>query len=109
MRLLGVDTRGNYTDGPMQDIHWTDGAFGYFPCYTLGAMYAAQWFATIRKTRDLDAEVARGELTGVFAWLEANVWSQGSRLETDELCRQASGGPLEPAHFKTHLETRYLA
>src|SRR4029079_17954236 len=41
MTLLGVDTRGNYKDGPMQDIHWTDGGFGYFPCYTLGAMYAA--------------------------------------------------------------------
>ncbi len=108
MKLLGVETRGNYTNGPMQDIHWTDGAFGYFPCYTLGAMYAAQWFATIRKTREVDAEIARGELTGVFAWLEANVWSQGSRFETDELCRQASGGPLDPAHFKTHLETRYL-
>ena len=40
--LLGIDTRGNYTDGCMQDVHWTDGLFGYFPCYTLGAMYAAQ-------------------------------------------------------------------
>ncbi len=108
MSLLGVDTRGNFKNGPMQDIHWTDGAFGYFPCYTLGAMYAAQWFATMRKTRDIDAEVARGELTGVFDWLRTNIWDNASRYETDELCRRASGGPLDPQHFKTHLETRYL-
>ena len=108
--LLDIDTRGNFQDGPMQDIHWTDGAYGYFPCYTLGAMYAAQWFATIRARRpDVDAEIARGELAGVFDWLKANVWDHASRYETDELCRHATGGPLDPAHFKAHLETRYLA
>ena len=47
--LLDVDTRGNFTNGCMQDVHWGEGLFGYFPSYTLGAMYAAQWFATIRK------------------------------------------------------------
>ena len=49
--LLGLDTRGNYKDGCMQDVHWGCGLFGYFPCYTLGAMYAAQWFATMRRER----------------------------------------------------------
>jgi carboxypeptidase Taq len=108
-KLLGVETRGNFKDGPMQDIHWTDGAYGYFPCYTLGAMYAAQWFATIRAQRpNLDAEIARGELTGVFDWLKANVWENASRYETDELCKRASGKSLDPAHFKAHLEARYL-
>jgi carboxypeptidase Taq len=107
--LLGVDTRGNFTDGPMQDIHWTDGAYGYFPCYTLGAMYAAQWFATLRKARPgVDDEIARGQLAGVFDWLRTNVWEHASRYETDELSRRASGGPLDPAHFKAHLEARYL-
>ena len=107
--LLGLDTRGNYTDGPMQDVHWPGGAFGYFPCYTLGAMYAAQWFATMRRVRPaLDAEIARGDFSGVFDWLRANIWEQASRYPTDELCRRASGGPLDPACFKAHLEKRYL-
>jgi carboxypeptidase Taq len=107
--LLGLDTRGNYRDGPMQDIHWTDGAFGYFPCYTLGAMYAAQWFATLRRTRpQLDAEIARGELAGIFDWLAANIWQQASRLPTDELTRRATGGPLDPEHLRVHLERRYV-
>lgn len=108
--LLGLDTRGNFTDGPMQDIHWPSGAFGYFPCYTLGAMYAAQWFQVMRHTRpSLDAEIARGELAGVFEWLRANIWEQASRHETAELCRRASGSALDPAHFRAHLEARYLA
>jgi carboxypeptidase Taq len=109
MALLGVDTRGNYKDGPMQDVHWPESLIGYFPCYTLGAMYAAQWFAAIRRqTPDVDHRVARGDLAPVFDWLRDNIWSQGSRWTTDELAIRASGEPLNPAHFRAHLEARYL-
>lgn len=106
---LGVDTRGNYRDGCLQDIHWTDGSFGYFPSYTLGAMYAAQYFAAIRRqTPDLDARIAAGELAPVMDWLDANIWSQASRWETGELVQRATGEALNPAHFRAHLEARYL-
>jgi carboxypeptidase Taq len=107
--LLGLDTRGNFRDGCMQDVHWTDGAFGYFPSYTLGAMYAAQWFATMRRaTPDLDARIAAGDLAPVFDWLRDNIWSQASRWETPELVRRASGEALNPAYLREHLERRYL-
>ena len=110
MELLGLDTRGNYKDGCMQDVHWAAGLFGYFPCYTLGAMYAAQWFASMRRTLPtLDASIAAGDLQPVFGWLHDNIWSQGSRWETPELVRRASGETLNPAHFKAHLQARYLA
>jgi carboxypeptidase Taq len=109
MELLGVDTRGNFRDGPLQDVHWPEALFGYFPCYSLGAMYAAQWFATMRRTMpDLDERISTGQLGDVFDWLRDNIWSQGSRWTTDELAVRASGEPLNPAHFKAHLETRYL-
>ncbi len=109
MELLGLDTRGNYKDGPLQDVHWTDGGFGYFPCYSLGAMFAAQWFAAMRRQyADLDQRIARGELAPVFDWLRDNIWSQASRWTTDELALRASGETLNPAHFKAHLEARYL-
>ncbi len=108
-QLLGLDTRGNYKDGPMQDVHWTDGSFGYFPCYTLGAMYAAQWFATIRRGRPaLDREIARGELGGVFDWLRIHIWEAACRYETAELTRRASGEDLNPEHLRVHLQSRYL-
>ncbi|MBB5203362.1 carboxypeptidase Taq [Inhella inkyongensis] len=107
--LLGINTEGNYRNGCMQDVHWPEGLIGYFPCYTLGAMYAAQWFATMRKEiPGLDAGIARGELQPVFDWLEAKVWSQGSRWETPELVQRASGEVLNPAHFQAHLRARYL-
>jgi carboxypeptidase Taq len=109
MALLGVDTRGNYKDGPLQDVHWPAGMLGYFPCYSLGAMYAAQWFGAMRRELpDLDARIAAGELSVVFDWLRDKVWTQASRWTTDELALRASGETLNPAHFKAHLETRYL-
>lgn len=107
--LLDVDTRGNFKDGCMQDVHWSAGLFGYFPCYTLGAMYAAQWFAAIRRGRpDLDDRVAAGDFTPAFDWLCTNIWQQASRWTTAELAERASGETLDPRHFRRHLETRYL-
>jgi carboxypeptidase Taq len=109
MDLLGLDTRGNYRDGPLQDVHWTEGGFGYFPCYSLGAMYAAQWFAAMRREMpDLDAQIAAGNLAPIFDWLRERIWTQASRWTTDELALRASGETLNPAHFKAHLEARYL-
>ena len=109
MSLLGVDTRGNFRDGPMQDVHWPEGLFGYFACYSLGAMYAAQWFATMRRAMPtLDADIAAGNLAPIFDWLRENIWLQGSRWTTDELALRASGETLNPAYFKAHLEKRYL-
>ena len=108
MAYLGVDTRGNYRDGCLQDIHWTD-TFGYFPSYTLGAMYAAQYFATLRRQNPgLDDKIGRGELEPVFGWLRDNIWTQGSRWTTDELVQRATGEALNPAHYRAHLEARYL-
>ncbi|MEN9417984.1 MAG: hypothetical protein RI988_1604 [Pseudomonadota bacterium] len=107
--LLGLDTRGNFRDGPMQDVHWPEALFGYFPCYSLGAMYAAQWFAAMRRaTPDLDARISTGDLQPVFDWLRTNIWSAGSRYTTDELAIRASGEALNPAHFRAHLMARYL-
>ena len=108
--LLGLDTRGNFGDGAMQDVHWPESLFGYFPCYSLGAMYAAQWFAAMRRQLPgLDAGIARGELAPVFDWLRRHIWLAACRYDTDELARRASGEVLNPAHFKAHLEARYLA
>jgi carboxypeptidase Taq len=108
-RLLGIDTRGDHTDGALQDVHWPVGLVGYFPCYTIGALYAAQWFAAIRRTTpDLDARVAAGDTAPVFDWMEENVWRQGSRWTTEELVQRASGGALDAANFRRHIESRYL-
>ncbi|MEO9273241.1 carboxypeptidase M32 [Marinomonas sp. 5E14-1] len=105
---LGITTKDNYKNGCMQDIHWTDGAFGYFPSYTLGAMYAAQYKATMKNTVDIEAAIQSGDLSPIFQWLSENIWSQASLHTTDELIKRATGETLNAAHFRKHLETRYL-
>ena len=107
-RLLGIvppdDRRGC-----LQDIHWPEGIFGYFPTYSLGAMTAAQLFDAARKAvPDLLPAIARGDFAPLMGWLKANVHGLGSKLSTDELLTRATGRPLDPAVFKDHLKARYL-
>ncbi|MBP9087470.1 MAG: hypothetical protein KBG15_15205 [Kofleriaceae bacterium] len=85
------------------------GAFGYFPSGTLGAMNAAQYFATLRQVvPDLDQRVAAGDHAPVFTWFEQNIGSPASRWETDEVIKRATGEPLTAAHFDRHVRLRYL-
>ncbi len=96
--------------GCLQDIHWYDGAFGYFPSYTLGAMAAAQLMAAARRALpDLDAALREGDLAPLLGWLRENVHAKGSLLGFNDLLREATGKPLDPADFKAHLTARYLA
>jgi len=105
---LGLSTKGNYRNGCMQDIHWTDGSFGYFPSYTLGAMYAAQFRAAMSQEVDVAGCFEQADLKPIQQWLNTKIWSKGSVLTTNELVKQATGEALNAAHFKAHLETRYL-
>jgi carboxypeptidase Taq len=106
--LLGIEPPDDAL-GCLQDIHWYDGGFGYFPSYTLGAMAAAQLMAAARRELpDLDAALARGELAPLTGWLHAKVHALGSLLGFNELMRHATGKPLDPADFAAHLRARYL-
>lgn len=96
--------------GCLQDIHWYDGGFGYFPSYTLGAMAAAQLMAAARRDLpELDAALGRGELAPLTGWLRRKVHARGSLLGFNELMRHATGKPLDPKDFEAHLRTRYLS
>jgi carboxypeptidase Taq len=95
--------------GCLQDIHWYDGAFGYFPSYTLGAMAAAQLMRAARAAvPGLDAALGQGDLSPLMRWLAVQVHSQGSRLGFQDLLRHATGKPLDPGDFTAHLTARYL-
>ena len=106
--LLGIAPPDD-AKGCLQDIHWHDGLFGYFPSYTLGAMAAAQLMKAAR-ARDpgLDAALAQGDFAPLLAFLRAKVHGQGARLGFQELLVEATGKPLDPADFTEHLAARYL-
>ncbi len=106
--LVGV-TPPDHDRGCLQDIHWMQGAFGYFPTYTIGAMTAAQLFdAATRADGDILPSIGRGEFGPMLAWLRENVHRYGSFLSSDELLTQATGKPLDVQVFRAHLERRYL-
>ncbi|WP_374443438.1 carboxypeptidase M32 [Stella sp.] len=106
--LVGVRP-GDDRDGCLQDIHWYDGAFGYFPTYTFGAVMAAQLFAAAEAARpDLRERLREGDFRPLTGWLAVHVHAHGALRSWDEILRNATGGPLDVARFRGHLERRYL-
>jgi carboxypeptidase Taq len=106
--LLGVAPETD-RKGCLQDIHWYDGNWGYFPTYTLGALIAAQLFEAARRDMpDLTQAIAAGEFAPLLVWLRDRVHSKGSLLSTAELVENATGRPLGTASFERHLRDRYL-
>lgn len=109
MQYLGLSTNGNYADGCLQDIHWTDGSFGYFPSYTLGALNGAQLFAAIRKKYpDWQDMLKRGEVSFVRNWLRDAIWSKGSTMDSQEIICAATGEGTNPQYFLDHIRARYI-
>ncbi|MDI1284850.1 MAG: carboxypeptidase M32 [Reyranella sp.] len=107
--LLGVAPPDDAV-GCLQDIHWPDGGWGYFPTYTMGALAAAQLFAAARRAvPGLLEAIAKGDFTPLLGWLRANVHGKGSIAGTDEILTAATGSGLGVAAFKAHLESRYLS
>ena len=107
--LLGIRPPDD-ARGCLQDIHWYDGAFGYFPSYTLGAMSAAQLMAAAREAiPGMDAAFADGNLSPLLGWLRTHVHRIGSRLGMTEILRGATGRGLDPSAFTAHLTARYLS
>jgi carboxypeptidase Taq len=107
-KFLGIKP-DNDKDGCMQDIHWMDGTFGYFPTYTLGAIYAAQIFSAARAANpELNNQIEKGDLKPLMQWLSENIHSQGCLYSADGLIEKATGRGLDVEIYKEHLETRYL-
>ncbi|HJO75462.1 MAG TPA: carboxypeptidase M32 [Rhodospirillales bacterium] len=108
-RLLGLTPPGD-REGCLQDLHWYDGAWGYFPTYTLGAMTAAQLFiAAKNNVPEIAPGIMEGNFKPLFRWLKTHVHAKGSLLPAKQLLIEATGKPLDPEVFKAHLNARYLA
>lgn len=107
-KMLGI-TPPDDRHGCLQDIHWYDGAWGYFPTYTLGAMTAAQLFDAAKQADPtIPSAIAQGDFGPLLGWLRPNIHNQGCLLGVDDLVKRATGQSLNADIFKRHLENRYL-
>ncbi len=104
--LLGIDPPSD-AKGCLQDVHWSAGLFGYFPSYSLGNLYAAQFVQTMRKDLDLDGRVREGDYAAVLGWLRKNIHTPGAALLPMELCERVTGRTLDAGHFVEYLNRKY--
>jgi len=101
---LGIDVPDNRR-GCLQDVHWSHGAMGYFPTYTMGNLYCAQFFETARQAiGDLDAMIGQGEFAPLLSWLNTNIHALGHTYDSDALCEKVTGKPLSADPLMRHLE-----
>ncbi len=104
---LGIEPP-NDADGVLQDVHWSSGAIGYFPTYSLGNLYAAQLFEqAVRELGDLHAMFRRGEFVPLRDWLRNHVHSHGRRYRASELARRVTGVPLSHEALLRHLRGKF--
>lgn len=105
--LLGITPKDD-AEGCLQDIHWSMGAFGYFPTYALGNLYASQFFAAAgRAIPDLAGQTRRGEFKPLLAWLRTSIHEHGMRYRAHELVKKITGAPLSIEPFMRHLYEKF--
>jgi carboxypeptidase Taq len=104
---LGIVPTGD-ADGVLQDVHWSLGAFGYFPTYTLGNLYAAQFYEQARlEIPHLEDEIAAGQLLVLRRWLEQKIHRWGRTFTPDHLAQRVTGKSLNPDPFLSYVERKY--
>jgi len=107
--LLGIRPRHD-AEGVLQDIHWAMGLFGYFPTYSLGNLYAAQFMEAARaQIRGLDARIARGDLLTLRTWLARNIHRHDQLWTAEQICRRVTGAPLSTEAFARYIHAKLAA
>ncbi len=94
-------------EGVLQDVHWSHGPLGYFPTYTLGNLYAAQFTRAMKKEIKLEELSEKGELGGILSWLRTNIHQHGSLYMPDVLVKKVTGEILNPKYFLDYIKDKY--
>ncbi|MBQ7455155.1 MAG: carboxypeptidase M32 [Clostridia bacterium] len=103
---LGVEVPSD-REGVLQDTHWADGLFGYFPSYALGSAYGAHMLHVMRETVDVEGAIAKGDLSPIARWLEERIWRFGGLKDPGVLLEEALGEPFDPMHYVRYLKKKY--
>ncbi len=95
-------------DGVLQDVHWSFGAFGYFPTYTLGNLYSVQFFEQAKlEIPNLEHEIAAGQLLSLRRWLEQKIHRWGRMFTPVHLAQRVTGATVSPEPFLNYVEKKY--
>lgn len=106
-QFLGVDVP-NDKEGCLQDVHWSHGSFGYFATYSIGSLYAAQLFSTIKSINpNLNQNISKGDTSQILHWLQQNIYSFGRYYNSSELCKKATGDNLDAEYFLAYTQKKY--
>jgi carboxypeptidase Taq len=107
LEYLGIEVPDD-NQGILQDVHWAHGSFGYFPTYTLGSLYAAQFHHSM-KTRQpqLNELIAKGDFSFCKNWLKTNVFDKGRLYTSEELCEQITGEKLNDRFFLNYASDKF--
>jgi carboxypeptidase Taq len=108
-KLLGVNVPDDKR-GCLQDVHWSHGSFGYFPTYSLGSFYAAQFFTTAsEQVKGLEDSISRGEYLPLLEWLRSKIHRHGRFFTSEELCMEVTGRTLDVTYFVNYLLHKYVS
>ncbi|KIC95543.1 carboxypeptidase M32 [Flavihumibacter solisilvae] len=106
-KYLGV-TVPDDRRGCLQDVHWSHGSFGYFPTYSLGSLYAAQFFESAKTAvGQLDEKTAKADYSDLLQWLRQNIHIHGRRFNSEELCKNVTGEGINIRYFMQYAEAKY--
>lgn len=106
-KYLGIQVPDD-RNGCLQDVHWSHGSFGYFPTYSLGSLYAAQFYdAALRQIPSLEKDIQNGYTQPLLEWLRNRIHQHGRRYTSDELCKNITGESLNSVYFLEYAGKKY--
>lgn len=105
--FMGIEVP-NAKQGILQDVHWCEGLFGYFPTYSLGSFYAAQFYAQAQKDiPNLETMIEAGNMQPLLGWLRENIHQYGRLYTSEELCKRITGEGLSLKYFMDYAKKKY--
>lgn len=107
-QYLGV-TVPDDLQGCLQDVHWSHGSFGYFATYSIGSLYAAQFYDSIKKQHlELERDISTGKTAVIFEWLQKNIYGFGRYYNSEMLCKNATGQSLNSKFFIDYAKEKFV-
>jgi carboxypeptidase Taq len=108
-KYLGVKVTSD-AEGVLQDIHWSHGSIGYFPTYSLGSFYAAQFYHQASKDiKGLHQQIEKGNMLPLLKWLREKIHKHGKFYSAEELCKHVTGEKLNFKYFMNYAKNKYSA